>query len=196
MDVSNMFVKIIHLPPMKVVSFHSMGEFLGSPEEKAWAKMVAWAKPKGLLNSPREHQIFGFNNPDPPLSEEGIPEPNKSYGYEFWMTIGDDFKTEKDMDVKTVEGGSYAVMTCRVESPVDIGKTWEELVKWIQKSKKYGFHPNLKGLKSHYNKDHIEHGITGLENHINPWVETPPKGKPWKTAERLIIDIYVPVIEK
>lgn len=196
MDMSDRFVKIVRLSPMKVVSFHSIGEYLGNPEEKAWAKMVAWAKPKGLLNSPAKHQVFGFNNPDPPLDEEGIPEAAKQYGYEFWITIGEDFETEEDVDVKTVGGGLYAVMTCRVESPVDIGKTWGELIKWIQESKEYSFHPNWKGLKVHYDKDHLEHGITGLENHINPWVQTPPKGKPWKTQEKLIIDIYAPIIKK
>ena len=195
MDVSDMFVKVTHLPPMKVVSFHSMGDFLGSPEEKAWEKMVAWAKPKGLLSDPSEHQIFGFNNPDPPQSDEGIPEPNKSYGYEFWMTIGDDFRTEKDMKVKTVEGGSYAVMTCRVGGPVDIGKTWGRLIKWIQESEEYTFHPKWKGLKTQYSKEHVEHGVTGLEHHLNP-MNPPPKGKPWQTKEQLVIDIYAPIIKK
>ena len=189
------FVKIVRLPPMKVVSFHSMGEFLGNPEEKAIAKMVAWAKPKGLLSNPTKHQIFGFNNPNPPIDEEGIPEPNKTYGYEFWITIGKNFKTEDDVDIKTVDGGSYAVMTCRVENPVDIGKTWGRLARWIQKSEKYDFHPNLKGLKSHYDKDHFEHGITGLENHLN-LLEIPSKGKPWKLQEKFIMDIYVPIIER
>ncbi|UCE28564.1 MAG: GyrI-like domain-containing protein [Candidatus Bathyarchaeota archaeon] len=189
------FVKIVSLPPMKVVSFHSMGEFLGDPEEKASTKMMAWAKSKGLLSNPREHQVFGFNNPDPPISEEGIPEPNKRYGYEYWITVEDDFKTEENIDVKTVDGGSYAVLTCRVESPVDIGKTWGKLIKWIQESEKYDFHPNCRGLKSRHSKSHFEYGITGLEHHLN-LLESPPKGKPWKTPEKLVMDIYVPVIEK
>ena len=189
------FVKIVSLPPMKVVSFHSMGEFLGDPEEKASAKMIAWAKSKGLLNKPGKHQVFGFNNPDPPVTEEGIPEPNKRYGYEYWITVEEDFKTEENIDVKTVDGGSYAVLTCRVESPVDIGKTWGKLIRWIQESEKYDFHPNCRGLKSHYNKSHFEYGITGLEHHLN-LLETPPKGKPWKTHEKLVMDIYVPIIEK
>lgn len=109
---------------MKVVSFHAMGEFLGNPEEKASAKMVAWAKPKGMLNDLARHMIFGFNNPDPPLDADGILEPNSEYGYEFWITVGEKFETEDDADMKTVEGGLYAVMTCKVEGAVDIGKTW------------------------------------------------------------------------
>jgi DNA gyrase inhibitor GyrI len=190
------FVKIVRLPAMKVVAFHSMGEFLGNPEEKAAAQMVAWAKPKGLLDDPAEHQIFGFNNPDPPPGEEGIPEANKQYGYEFWISVGEDFTTQEDVSVKTVEGGLYAVMTCRVERPPDIGKIWGKLIKWVQRSEKYTFHPKWRGLASHYAKTHFEHGITGLENHLNPWVEAPSKGKPWKTRENLIMDMYAPIIEK
>jgi DNA gyrase inhibitor GyrI len=195
MEMSD-FVKIVRLLPMRVVSFHAMGEFLGSPEEKASAKMVAWAKPRGMLNDPAKHMIFGFNNPDPPLDSEGIPEPNKKYGYEFWITVGDQFEKEDDADIKTVEGGLYAVMTCKVEGAVDIGKTWGRLFKWIKESESYDFHPNWKGLKSHHSTDHFEHGTTGLENHLNPWIETPPKGKPWKPKEKLIIDMYAPIIEK
>lgn len=190
------FVKIVQLPPMKVVSFHAMGEFLGNPEEKASTKMVAWAKPKGLLKDPSRHMIFGFNNPDPPLDADGILEPNSEYGYEFWITVGEKFEAEDDVDMKTVEGGLYAVMTCKVEGAVDIGKTWRKLIKWVQESEEYDFHPNWKGLKSRYDKSHVEHGITGLENLLNPWVETPSKGMPWKTKERLIIDMYAPVVEK
>lgn len=180
---------------MKVVSFHSMGEHLGDPEKKASTALVDWAKPRGLLDDSTAHQVFGFNNPDTPINEEGVPEPNKPYGYEFWITVGNDFKEEDDITVKTVEGGLYAVMTCRVEGPVDIGRTWGKLIKWIQRSEEYTFHPNLKGFKSHYDKKHLEHGVTGLENHLNR-LEAPPKGKPWQTQQKLIMDIYVPVTEK
>lgn len=180
---------------MRVASFHSMGEHLGDPERKAYAKMIAWAKPKGFLDNPAEHQVFGFNNPDPPTSEEGLPEPNKPYGYEIWVSVGNDDEIEDTIDTKTVEGGLYAVMTCRVDGPVDIGRTWGRLIKWIQESEECTFHPNWKGFKSHYNKKHVEHGVAGLEHHLNP-METPPKGKPWQTKERLIIDIYAPIIKR
>ncbi|UCH32327.1 MAG: GyrI-like domain-containing protein [Candidatus Bathyarchaeota archaeon] len=191
----NDFIKIVHLPPMRVLSFHSLGEHLGDPEDKAGREMFAWAKPRGLLDDPKKHQVFGFNNPDPPMNKEGGPEPNKPYGYEFWITVDEDFAAESDMNIKTVDGGMYAVITCRVESPAEIGRAWGSLIQWIQKSEKYTFHPNWKGLKSHYKNNHVEHGITGLENHLS-LLAPPPKGKPWQCSERLIMDIYAPVIEK
>jgi DNA gyrase inhibitor GyrI len=189
------FIKIVLLPSMKVASFHSLGEHLGEPEKKAYSALIAWAKPKGFLDRPAEHQVFGFNNPDPPTTEEGLPDPNKPYGYEFWMSVGKNDEIEDEIDEKTVEGGLYAVITCKVGGPVDIGKTWGRLVEWIKNSEEYTFHPKWKGFKSHYDKKTFEYGVTGLEHHLNP-METPPKGKPWQTEEQLIIDIYAPVIRK
>jgi DNA gyrase inhibitor GyrI len=189
------FVKIVYLPAMRVASFHSMGEHLGDPEKRAFKKMTAWAKPKDLLDNPAKHQVFGFNNPDPPTTAEGAPDPNRPYGYEFWISIGSDEEIDDKIDIKTVEGGSYAVMTCRVGGPVDIGKTWGRLIKWIQESEEYTFHPKWKGLKTQYSKEHVEYGVTGLEHHLNP-MNPPPKGKPWQTKEQLVIDIYAPIIKK
>jgi hypothetical protein len=129
------------------------------------------------------------------MTEEGVPEPNKPYGYEYWITVGDGFEAEAGVSVKTVEGGLYAVMTCRVEGPVDIGKTWGKLIRWIQESAEYTFHPNWKGLKARYDKPHFERGVTGLENHLNI-LEPAPKGKPWQTTDKLVMDVYAPITEK
>ncbi len=189
------FVKIVNLPTMRVASFHSMGEHLGDPEKKAFEKMLAWAKPKGILDNPADYQVFGCNNPDPPITDEGMPKPDQPYGYEFWVRIGNSEEIEDKISIKTVESGSYAVMTCRVGGPVDIGKTWGRLIKWIQESEEYTFHPKWKGLKTQHSKELFEYGVTGIEHHLNP-METPPKGKPWQTKEQLIIDIYAPVVKK
>jgi len=34
--------RIVKLPPLKVVSFHAMGTFIGDPETKASAKLATW----------------------------------------------------------------------------------------------------------------------------------------------------------
>ena len=102
--------KIVYLPSMRVASFHAMGKNIGEPELKAWEKLKDWAKTKGLLDNPTKHQIFGFNNPAPFHINEGKP-----YGYELWITIGKDFKVEEEFRTKTIEGGMYAVITCKME---------------------------------------------------------------------------------
>ena len=60
--MSELDVRIVKLEPMRVASAHALGE---SPEHDAIEKLIAWAKPKGLLEDPEKHRVFGFNNPDP-----------------------------------------------------------------------------------------------------------------------------------
>ena len=70
------------------------------------------------------------------------------YGYEFWITIDDDFEVEKDLTVKEVPGGLFVVTSC---TGVDaLGETWKNLYRWIKESKtyKFGKHQCLE-----YNKD-------------------------------------------
>jgi len=125
--MSDLNVRIVKLEPMRVASFHGFGE---SPEDEAWNKLVAWAKPKGLLHDPQHHRIYGFNNPNP---SPGSP----NYGYEFWMVVGPEVQAEGDMEVKDFAGGLYAVTFCDVQGkPYDtIPATWQKLVQWHEKSK-------------------------------------------------------------
>lgn len=143
--------KIVKLPPTRVVSFQEMGTFLGDPETKAFSKLESWAKPKGMFNDPEKHKLFGFNNPDPKYDKEKsnfIVNEENPYGYEFWITIDDDFEVENDINVKEVPGGLFVVTSCTgVES---LGETWKDLYSWVKESKKYKFgkHQCLE-----YNKD-------------------------------------------
>lgn len=124
--IEDMKVEIVTLKPMRVVSFHAMGE---TPEYKALEKLINWAKPKGLLNDRELYPIFGFNNPNP-------IEGKKEYGYEFWIHIDDDIIPSKEITTKKFEGGKFAVTRCEVMgNPEIIPKTWERLAEWIQKSK-------------------------------------------------------------
>ena len=75
------------------------------------------------MDDPAAHQMFGFDDPDPSIGEEGVCGPSKMYGYEFWITVEDDSRA-KVIEVRTVGGGLFEVRICGVEGPVDIGKTW------------------------------------------------------------------------
>ena len=53
-------VRIVRLPPMLVACFRALSE---SPENEAWNKLRMWADPRGLLDDPERHPVYGFNNP-------------------------------------------------------------------------------------------------------------------------------------
>lgn len=118
--MSELDVRIIKLEPMRVACSHGFGE---SPESEAWDKLLAWAKPKGLLDVP--HRFFGFNNPNP---SPGSP----NYGYDQWITVAPDVKAQGDIQILDFPGGLYAVAQCKGVST--IGDVWRELVIWREGS--------------------------------------------------------------
>lgn len=131
--MSELDVRIVKLEPMRVASFWGFGE---SPEEKAWDKLLAWARPRALLDNPGQHRLFGFNNPNP---SAGSP----NYGYEVWIEVDPDAGPEGDARILGFDGGLYAVTRCRVpKGQFDvIGATWKNLVAWREDSQyKCGTH--------------------------------------------------------
>ena len=116
-------VNIVKLEPLRFVSAYGFGM---EPELEAMEKLLAWAKPKGMLDNPEEHRIFGFNNPNP---SHGSP----NYGYEFWITVGPEVEPEGDVRIGDFQGGLYAVTRCKgVEK---ITEAWNELCKWVVNSR-------------------------------------------------------------
>lgn len=131
--MSALEVKIVNLEPLRVASFLGFGQ---NPEDIAWEKLNAWAKPKGLLDDPENHRLFGFNNPNP---SPGSP----NYGYEVWIEIDPDYEMEDDIKSFTFYGGLYAVARCAVPKGnfEVIGETWNKLVTWREESQyKHGRH--------------------------------------------------------
>jgi DNA gyrase inhibitor GyrI len=121
--MSGLEVRIVRLAPLRVASVHA---FSASPEHDAWEKLMAWAKPKGLLEDLETHRIFGFNNPNP---SPGSP----NYGYEFWIVVGPEVAPDGEAKIKEFAGGLYAVTRCKgVEN---IGETWKQLATWCEESK-------------------------------------------------------------
>ena len=131
--MSDLKVSVVKLPPQRVASVLAFGP---EPEHAAWNKLVAWAEPKGFLNTPEQHPIFGFNNPSP---SAGSP----NYGYEFWLNVGPEVEPEGEVKIKEVPGGLYAVTRCETQGqPQDvIPATWKALVLWRERSRyKQGTH--------------------------------------------------------
>ena len=120
-------VRIVKLDRMRVASAYGFGQ---SPEGQAWETLIAWAKPKGLLDDRQNHRIFGFDNPSP---SPGSP----NYGYELWIEVGPDVEPEQDVRIVAFLGGLYAVTRCEVppsEPYRVIPATWKRLVTWREDS--------------------------------------------------------------
>ncbi|MGD2252894.1 MAG: GyrI-like domain-containing protein [Anaerolineales bacterium] len=124
--MSDLEVRIVELKPMRVASFLGFGE---SPETLAWEKLMDWARPRGLLDDPEKHRLFGFNNPNP---SPGSP----NYGYEAWIAVESDREAEADEKILDFNGGLYAVTRCLVPTGkyVVISATWKKLIAWQEDS--------------------------------------------------------------
>jgi len=112
-------VEIVRLKAMYVATFYGFGE---SPEQVAWDKLLAWAKPRALLDDPEAHPIYGHNNPPP---SDG----NTKYGYELLMKVDPGTEPEGDTRIELFYGGLYAVTRCTL---ANIHRTWMDLYKWAE----------------------------------------------------------------
>lgn len=128
--MSDIDVRIVELPPMRVACVNGFGE---GPEGMAFEKMKAWAEAHHLLN--RQYRLFGYNNPDP---SPGSP----NYGYDVWLTLDESIPADQETRIIEFSGGLYAVTRIEVKSPWDdIPGTWQKLVKWMENSKyRHGRH--------------------------------------------------------
>jgi DNA gyrase inhibitor GyrI len=128
--MSNLDVRIVKLPPMRVACVNGFGE---GPEGIAFDKMKAWAAAHSLLG--KQYRLFGYNNPDP---SPGSP----NYGYDVWITVDEAVQADGEARIIEFPGGLYAVTHLEVKDPgADIPGTWQKLVKWMESSKyRHGRH--------------------------------------------------------
>jgi DNA gyrase inhibitor GyrI len=156
--MSELNVRIIHLEPMRVASVLGYGS---EPENAAWEKLVAWARPRGMMKDKTEHRIFGFNNPNP---SPGSP----NYGYEFWITVDPDVEVKpgEEVEIKEIPGGDYAIYRCEVEGrPYEtIPAAWKELVLWLEDSPYEGTGDLC--LEEHLSKGESQEGDWDLDLYL------------------------------
>ena len=119
--MSELEVRMERLAPMRMACFQALGQ---SPEEEAWAKLRAWAEPRGLLKDTAAHPVFGYNDPSP-------SRPGEKYGYAFWIRIGPEMLVESGIATLDFPGGWYAVTTCRGFPNPDL---WMRLLGWVHSS--------------------------------------------------------------
>jgi DNA gyrase inhibitor GyrI len=150
MNMAKMEVRLERLETMHAAHAHAFSE---TPEEDAWSKLEAWAKPKGLLEEGIGTRVFGRNT-----YPTDNPEP---HGYEFFLTVGPGIEPEGDINIREIPGGLYAVL--RFKNLDNIGRAWEHLWKWTKESR-----------YEHIGWRKGEHGwCNGFEEHLN-WLEGSP----------------------
>jgi len=150
-------VQIKTLPPLRVISAYGFGP---EPEGLAGAKMETFLSKQGLLAEyGRKIEHYGFNNPSP---SSGSP----NYGYEIWAAVPPEIQPADDLREVLFEGGLYAVT--RFENLENIGRVWEELVKWRENSP-----------YQHANHQWLEHLLNPLE----------------RDPSKFVFELYLPVKE-
>jgi DNA gyrase inhibitor GyrI len=158
--MSDLMVRVEKLEPMRIASVRVISE---TPERDAWDKLRAWAGAKGLLDHIDQHPVFGFNHPSPSPKQ-------KAYGYEFWLRVDRDFKSEGEIEVKDFAGGLYAVATCKLqEDPLgSVGEVWRKLWNWAQTG-------DYKWRRTH---------------------ELEKPHHPQASEEDMVLDLYLPIEER
>lgn len=145
--IFNMKVRIDRLETMRAAHINVLSK---TPEEDAWNKMEAWAKPIGLLEKDIGTRVFGRNT-----YPNDNPEP---HGYEFFLTVGRDIETEGDIDISQIPGGLYAVL--QFKGLDNMRNAWEYLWNWIKENE----YEHIGWQKSEYG------WCDGFEEHTN-WHE-------------------------
>lgn len=164
-------VRIVHLPPMTVASYHYIGN---DPEEVVGDRVSRFVQESKLYEAKPDARMFGFNHPNPGILEDGL------HGYEDWVTIPEDFPLPEDMTRKQFAGGLYAVLTIRFPE----FQYWWELNKWVEASDEFAI--DWRG---------DENTMGGcLEEHLN-WIRSAHLNWPKDGADGQI-DLMFPIKRK
>ena len=167
----NLNVRIVHLPPFTVASYHHIGP---EPEEVVGQRGIRFVQESNLYEAKPDARMFGFNHPNPGVLEEGI------HGYEEWFTIPEGFPLPEDFTRKTFPGGLYAVLTIRFPE----FHHWWTLNQWVEASEEYDI--DWRG---------DENTMGGcLEEHLN-WVRCAHLGNPGDGSDGQI-DLLFPIKRK
>lgn len=153
----NLTVNFKRLKKMRVVSFHAISK---SPEMEAISKLTNWAEKNQIPIDNVNHPTFGFNNPSPTPGKD-------EYGYEIWLKVDSDFKSDDDeIVIKDIPGAYYAVTTSWQLST--ISRDWKNLVRWA-KEHEYDIRKDIPCLE----RAHVQ-GVS---------------------EDELVLDLYLPIKE-
>lgn len=160
-------VRIIHLPPCTVVASHYFGE---NPEDNAGKQLDEFIRRTELHKIKPDLRMLGFNNPS--------PKGNETYGYEFWVTIPDDFDVPSPLQKKYFKGGLYAAHCIKMGDFHE----WQLLGQWVMNSNEYEYDARE------------PFGMNGsLEEHLNAYSYFAGNEK---AAQFIQLDLLIPIKAK
>ena len=114
---ANMDVRYVYLPPMTVAAAQYTGE---NPEDVSGKMLDDFVRDSGLLEKMPGLRVLGFNNPSP-------EKPEDVYGYEFWVTIPEDFEVPAPLVKKQFAGGLYAAHAIKMGDFHEWGTFFERM---------------------------------------------------------------------
>jgi len=117
-------VRIIYLPPCTVAASHYFGD---EPETNAGKRLEDFIRKTGLQKIKPDLRQYGFNNPS--------PKGNETYGYEFWITIPENFDVPPPLQKKTFAGGLYAAHCIKMGDFHE----WQLLADWVRNNPDYEY---------------------------------------------------------
>lgn len=116
-------VRILHLPSCTVASSHYTGE---NPEDVSGDRLEDFIRSSNLVTIKPDFRVYGFNNPSPSTAE-------KVYGYEFMVTVPEDFSVSAPLEKKYFSGGLYAAHAIKMGD----FQEWQLLSSWLENSPDY-----------------------------------------------------------
>lgn len=129
-DASNKLLKInnpriVYLPKMTVASAYA--GITKEPERKSQEILSNFIQEKKLWEVTDDVRVIGFNNPSPKANED--------YGYEFWVTVPENYEVPSPLKKKTFEGGLYAAHCIKMGDFHE----WQLFSQWLSESKEYAY---------------------------------------------------------
>lgn len=160
-------VRIVHLPAATVAAAHCIGD---DPEDRAGQMIADFVRKNRLWEKFPGLRLYGFNHPNP-KDETGF------HGYEFWVTIPDDFEVTPPLEKKEFAGGTYCAHMIQMGNFHE----WAWLENWVQENGEYVY----------CGSGDPEDMFGSLEEHLNyhDHIQQTPSGEPTTTQ----LDLLIPV---
>ncbi len=142
--IMNKKIEIKEMPAMNLVYCRHMGDY--SKIGEAYGKLMKWAGPRGLLNSPDLKTVTVYHD-DPNVTE--IEKVRQS----ACITVDSPVKAEGEFGNLSVPAGRYVVGSFEIDE-TQFSQAWNEVCLWLSES---GYQPDDKNPYELYHNDHKEH---------------------------------------
>jgi len=154
--IQNKSIEIKDIKQFSVVYFRHLGSYVTTENlhEKMWAKLFAWAAPKGYLSTSELKTLVVYHD-DPNLTSA------EKQRMSFCLSIPDNAKVDNKIGKMIIEGGKYLVGHFELKSSEFI-LAWDWIMKWLPKS---GYEPDSRYCFEMYTNE-PQNGLFGVDIYI------------------------------